>query len=101
MGEEAKIERKLTRWAKDNGCLTYKFSSPANRGVPDRIFILPGGKVLFMELKAPGEEPTALQMKHLKETQEQGGLATWADNLEQAKMLITKATKNETIENLL
>lgn len=87
-GEEAKIERKLTRWAKDQGCLSYKFSSPANRGVPDRIFIGPTGKVLFLELKAPGERPTKLQLKHLEEIQEKGGLASWADNLEEAKVSI-------------
>jgi Holliday junction resolvase len=101
MGEEAKIERKLARWAKDNGCLTYKFSSPANRGVPDRIFILPGGRVLFMELKAPGERPTALQKKHLEEIRNKGGFATWADNLEEAKLFISLMKKDEKIKNLL
>ncbi len=90
MGEEAKIEKKLKRWAKDNNCLTYKFSSPANRGVPDRIFIGPGGKVLFLELKAPGEKPTALQNKRIAEIVDQGGQATWTDDAELGKFLIKK-----------
>jgi hypothetical protein len=29
--------------------------------VPDRIVILPGGRIVFVELKAPGKKPTALQ----------------------------------------
>jgi len=85
MGEEAKIEKKLTRWAKDKGCLSYKWSSPANRGVPDRIFIGPSGKVLFLELKAPGERPTALQLKRLEEIRGNKGFADWADSFEDGK----------------
>lgn len=33
------------------GCLTYKFTSPGNVGVPDRIVVLPDGSVIFVELK--------------------------------------------------
>lgn len=86
--EEAKVERKLVKWAKEQGCLSYKFSSPANRGVPDRIFIGPSGKVLFLELKAPGEKPTALQMKHLKDIHKTGCWAMWVDSFEAGKEII-------------
>lgn len=88
MALEADLERKLCKWAKEQGCLTYKFSSPANRGVPDRIFIGPRGDVLFLELKAPGKKPTALQQKHLNDIRAQGGLATWSDSLARGKTLI-------------
>ena len=49
---ESEIERKFVSLLKDAGALTYKFVSPGNPGVPDRIVILPGGKVLFVELKS-------------------------------------------------
>ena len=88
MGLESEIEGKLAMYAKSKGCLTYKFSSPANRGVPDRIFIGPTGKVLFMEIKAPGKKPTKLQLKHLNEIADQGGLADWADSFKQGKASI-------------
>ena len=88
MGLESQLEGKLAKYAKSKGCLTYKFSSPANRGVPDRIFIGPTGRVLFMELKAPGKEPTKLQMKHLQDIRGNKGLATWASCFERGRNLI-------------
>lgn len=49
---ESEIERKFVDQVKAAGALAYKFVSPGNPGVPDRIVILPGGKVLFVELKS-------------------------------------------------
>lgn len=40
--------------------MTYKFVSPNNRGVPDRIFIK-NGRVFFIEFKAPNKKETKLQ----------------------------------------
>jgi len=58
---ESQIERWLGRQLKDLNCLYYKFVSPGNDGVPDRITILPGGRVVFVELKAAGGRLTPLQ----------------------------------------
>jgi len=88
MGLETQLETKVGKYAKSKGCLSFKFSSPANRGVPDRIFIGPNGVVLFMELKAPGKTPTGLQEKHLRKIKENGGNAVWSDSLEDAKTYI-------------
>lgn len=57
------LERKITSKAKQLGFLTYKFSSPANRGVPDKIFITPTGKIFFIEFKSTKGKLTELQ-KH-------------------------------------
>ena len=48
---ERDIEKKLTRLVKGLGGLCYKFISPGNDGVPDRIIITPKGAVWFVELK--------------------------------------------------
>lgn len=48
---EREIEQKLTKEVKRLGGLAYKFVSPGNSGVPDRLVILPGGRVIFAELK--------------------------------------------------
>ena len=48
---EAAIERKLVQGVKALGGRAYKFVSPGNTGVPDRMVILPGGRVVFVELK--------------------------------------------------
>lgn len=39
------------REVKKRGGLCYKFTSPGNPGVPDRIIILPGGRTVYAELK--------------------------------------------------
>lgn len=49
---ESSLEMLVGRYAKQRGCLYWKFTSPGNRGVPDRIIVAPNGNVLFMELKA-------------------------------------------------
>lgn len=51
---EKKIEWCLVRGVQKLGGKAYKFVSPGNTGVPDRIVVLPGGGIVFVELKAPG-----------------------------------------------
>nr|DAR63590.1 MAG TPA: Nuclease [Caudoviricetes sp.]DAR90216.1 MAG TPA: Nuclease [Caudoviricetes sp.] len=50
------MEKELERWLgqelKKLGCIYMKFVSPGNDGVPDRIVVLPGGDVVFVELKS-------------------------------------------------
>lgn len=58
---EKQIEAYLVKKIKQLGGKAYKFVSPGNAGVPDRILILPGGKIIFAELKKPGGKTTPLQ----------------------------------------
>lgn len=51
MQKEARIEKWLVDQVKNLGGIADKYTSPSNPGVPDRIVILPGGKVYFVELK--------------------------------------------------
>lgn len=50
-------ENKLRRKIRALGCgaVCLKFVSPGYTGVPDRIILLPGGHVIFAELKQPGK----------------------------------------------
>ena len=48
---EAKIEEWLNGQIQALGGVSYKFVSPMNPGVPDRIYLMPGGIVWFVELK--------------------------------------------------
>lgn len=65
--KEKQIESKVVKKAKELGFLTYKFSSPSNRGVPDRIFISPHGEVFFIEFKSTKGKLTQLQKKVIKD----------------------------------
>ncbi|MBC8950217.1 VRR-NUC domain-containing protein [Xenorhabdus sp. TS4] len=57
------IERHLVNEVKKAGGIAYKFVSPGRRGVPDRICILPSGRVVFVECKAPDEKPRPDQLR--------------------------------------
>lgn len=58
---ERDVERALVDRVKALGGTAEKFTSPGRRSVPDRIVTLPGGRIVFIELKAPGKRPTELQ----------------------------------------
>ena len=59
---EKQIEQKLVRAVKNMGGIAPKFVSPGFDGMPDRIVLLPGGRIGFVEVKAPGEKPRPLQL---------------------------------------
>lgn len=60
---ERNIEQYLVRRIKRLGGMAEKFTSPGRRSVPDRLVTLPGGRVVFIELKAPGKNPTENQLR--------------------------------------
>jgi hypothetical protein len=84
---ESAIEHKVVNYCRSQELLTYKFTSPSQRGVPDRI-ILGKGKVMFLELKQYGKRPTVLQLWEIKRIQSAGHVAVWADNHVSAIALI-------------
>ena len=53
---EAQIEKKVTQYAKRAGWLSYKWVSPSQRWVPDRLYFK-DGEVKMVEFKAPGSFP--------------------------------------------
>lgn len=63
---ESDIERRLVREVERIGGWAPKWVSPGNRGVPDRIVLLPNGRVVFVELKAPGGRMAPLQKRWAK-----------------------------------
>jgi hypothetical protein len=59
--KESTIEKHLVAQVKALGGMAYKFTSPAHRGVADRVVCLPDGQTWFVELKAPGGRLSELQ----------------------------------------
>ena len=59
--KESEIENYLVWYVERLGGKTYKFASPAHRGVADRIVCLPNGDTWFIELKMKGGKRSALQ----------------------------------------
>ena len=59
---ERTIEQKLAARVKAMGGIAPKFTSPGFDGMPDRLVLLPCGRMGFVELKAPGRKPRPLQL---------------------------------------
>ena len=69
---EREVERKLVTAVKKMGGQCLKFVSLGNDGMPDRIVLLPGGKVGFVEVKKHGLRPRPLQLYRHRELQKLG-----------------------------
>jgi len=64
---ETPIEQALVRRVKSLGGMAEKYVSVNRRSVPDRLVTLPDGRIIFVELKAPGKKPTDAQLRdHLR-----------------------------------
>ena len=61
MESEKNTEAYLRDEIRRRGGMAYKFVSPGQTGVPDRIVILPGGQIFFVELKSEGKKSSAKQ----------------------------------------
>jgi hypothetical protein len=77
---EKDIEHKLVMEVKRVGGLALKFTSPGMVGVPDRIILMPNGKIAFAELKAPGKKPRAIQVKRINQIRQLGFKVYVIDN---------------------
>ena len=69
---EKDVERALVRAVKNMGGISPKFVSPGLDGVPDRIVLLPMGRIAFVELKSPGKKMRPLQIRRKKQLESLG-----------------------------
>ena len=84
---ESKIEKYLVDEVKAFGGLCWKFVSPGNSGVPDRV-VLYKGMVCFIELKAPGNELRPLQEFRKKQIEQQGCSVKVIDSIDSVNSFI-------------
>lgn len=82
-GPESLIERRIREWAEAHGWWQVKLMRCSKRGVPDRL-LLRRGRVVFIEVKAPGERPSLQQQLRMAEIRAQGVEVYWCDNVEDA-----------------
>ena len=79
---EKVIEQKLVAEVKKAGGICPKWVAPGFDGVPDRIAMFPGGKIAFVEVKAPGEKPRPLQRARHELLRRLGFKVLVLDNIE-------------------
>lgn len=85
--QEKHIEQKLVKLIRTHGGLCWKLASPGTAGVPDRLVILPGGKTIFIELKAPGGKPRPLQIRQLAKLEKLGHQTLVINSIKQLQEL--------------
>lgn len=86
--KEKDIEHHLVITAKKRGGLALKFTSPGFDGVPDRIVLMPKGKIGFVEVKAPGKKPRELQVKRIELLKKLGFKAYVLDDKKDTEVIL-------------
>jgi len=84
---EATIEKKVTDFAKSKGWISFKWVSPSQKGVPDRIYFR-RGEIMLVEFKAPGKHPTKLQNHIHKKLKDVGFEVHVIDDIDRGKELL-------------
>ena len=80
---EKTIEDHLVKAVRLMGGLAPKFVSPGLDGVPDRLLLLPDGRMAFAELKAPGKQLRPLQIRRKRQLETLGFRVFVIDNTDQ------------------
>ena len=87
---ESTIEKKLVTEVKARGGMAAKFVSPSMNGMPDRLVLLPGGRMGFVELKAPGKKPRLVQELRMRQLRRLGFLVAVVDKPEQIDYVLRR-----------
>jgi len=69
---EKTIENYLIKRIQSLGGECEKFTSPMRRSVPDRIISMPGGRIVFVEVKRFGKQATDMQARDHQRRREMG-----------------------------
>lgn len=77
---EKELEKKFREAVERHGGRAFKLTSPGCAGLPDRMVIFPGGRIGFVELKAPGEKPRKLQQHRVQQLRALGCAACVLDS---------------------
>lgn len=85
---EKEIEAVLRKAARKRNGVAFKFVSPGLSGVPDRVVLLPIGKIGFIELKAPGKKLRKLQEKRKSQLEALGFLVFCLDSKEEVEVVL-------------
>ena len=85
---EKEVEAALVKAAKKRNGVALKFVSPGLSGVPERLVLLPDGKIGFIELKAPGKKMRLLQEKRKSQLERLGFLVFCLDSKEEVEVML-------------
>ncbi|QGT99524.1 Phage protein [Candidatus Syntrophocurvum alkaliphilum] len=87
---EKNIEQMLVKEVKRRGGRAFKLISPGINGVPDRLVLLPNGKIGFIEVKAPGKKMRPIQIKRKAQLESLGFLVYCLDDPEDIRGVLNE-----------
>ena len=85
---ESTVEKYLVRKVKLYGGMAIKLNPIGMIGLPDRLILMPGAKIMFAEVKRPGEKPRAIQIQIHNRLRNLGFRVEVVDNKEQIKEIL-------------
>lgn len=88
---ERSVEHAFNAEIKKNGGISIKLVPLHLAGLPDRLALLPGGRLFFAEIKAPGKRPRAIQTRIMSKIKNLGFEVYVLDSLEAIKKVIENA----------
>lgn len=88
--KETDIETFLIRNVHRRGGFTRKVTYQGRKGAPDRWCFFPGGRLLLIELKRPGEKPSDLQVDEMLKLREHGQYVCWAASKEAVELALNE-----------
>jgi hypothetical protein len=91
---ESLIEKRLKKRVEGMGGIALKVDAMSWAGAPDRLVLLPGGQVIFVELKAPGKKPRPIQIKRHEQLRAIGFEVIIIDSLEEIDERFTSKRTN-------
>ena len=86
------LEQKLMKRAAAQGGWALKLVCPGTSGVPDRLVLMPGGIAAFVEVKAPGEKPRALQLVQMRKLKQLGFPVFVLDDADQIETILEEVS---------
>ena len=91
---EKQIESKLVKAVRNVGGMCPKLVSPGTDGMPDRLVLLPGYRIGFVEVKAPGQKPRPLQERRHAQLRDLGFQVSVLDDPDQIPGIIKEVREN-------
>lgn len=87
--QERDVERKLVRGVRKRGGRAYKFVSPGNVGVPDRLVVWPDGSIDFVELKTTTGKLSQMQRIQIQRLRDLGANAIILHGMEDVELYLS------------
>lgn len=91
-------EKQVEQYLRDSvislGGLCLKWVSPGQRGVPDRIVLIPSGRIAFVEVKNDAGKPTELQTRMLEKLTDRGFIAAIVHNRQEVDAFLCEVKRH-------